>query len=129
MDDWIGVKERLPEDSQLVWLFRFHGKGPTMRATKACFRVLSRGPVFSLAGGKLLGENDWEIAGLTHWKPRYEDTPPSPHLTGTTDQRIATRTPIRMNLSDEERERRRQRMRDFWAKKRGQAAEMATDGM
>jgi hypothetical protein len=35
----------------------------------------------------------------------------------------ATPPRVRQNLSDEERERRRQRMKDFWRKKRGEAAD------
>jgi hypothetical protein len=64
-------------------------------------------------------------AGLTHWQPRRGGPLPSPQIDPAD---IVPRPRRKMNLSPTERKRRSQRMRDYWANKRQEAAEAtATD--
>ena len=57
-------------------------------------------------------------AGISHWQPRIADIAPSPQI-DPADVPLRLRN-IRINLSHEERERRAERMRNYWRQKRGE---------
>jgi hypothetical protein len=135
MTEWISVKERLPELGTPIWALFCTRNGEPRKDLPVREGVFDRssynsdyiGFFFGIHRNIAMSADYCPKAGLTHWQPRYDNTPPSPHLSSTTDQRAAARIPIRMNLSDEERERRSQRMRDYWATKRADAAAVTTD--
>jgi hypothetical protein len=128
---WIGIEERLPSIDEKVWVLfcKRNGEPRKLNPVKDADFVLSA--VFGEESLQFCLEKHRNVyfppeycpkAGLTHWQPRIDDIPPSPNL----DPAYVAPRPrkIIINVSPEERERRAERMRNYWRNRRGMEQEI-----
>lgn len=88
MSDWISIKDRLPELGTPIWMLfcKKNGKPrkvkPVQEGDYGKFRHDWKKIGFILGEHRtILFTADYcPRAGLTHWQPRVDNTPPSPEL-------------------------------------------------
>lgn len=109
-EGWFDPAERLPEAGQRVdFVFRLRGRKGLWRC-HATWGAREGGPAFQILGGCVPPHD------VTRWRPAEADVAP------------ARRGGWALNLSPEERERRRRRMKDYNAAKRNAAVPPADTG-
>jgi hypothetical protein len=121
-NNWIAVEDRLPSLGENVCV-RFAKKNGEPRhwnpVKDADFVLYNESLIFCVYPNWYITPAHCLTAGITHWQPKVGNIAPSP-LIDPADYPLRLRK-MKINLSHEERERRADRMRNYWRKRRGES--------
>jgi Protein of unknown function (DUF551) len=132
MSEWISINERLPELGDRIWA-RFSKKNGEARKVnpvvegdfdKSKYGEGTIGFLFGVHRNINFPPDYCPEVRLTHWQPRLDGTPPSPHLpTLAIVSALKGEKPKRpYHLTPEGLAAKRKAVREYWRKRKGNAA-------